>query len=225
MAARNLPPDWTELPDEKLLSLRMSDLPLRIEGTVLEGRIKQLLAELEARELRFPAHFYISSEWFTPDGTVSMAIPFYLAHPRLERLEKAQMLAVEGGDHDWCMRILRHEAGHVIDNQTARLKHARLISPSTLSPGVLRPCHTTELRQHSIRGTRKPTRRTLPRLAVLLTPSPTGGRYGVAANRSRDGTNGAGAAGRQPAVTSTRRSIPYGRWLLARIIIEGGAPV
>ena len=114
MAARNLPPNWAELPDEELLPLRMSDLPLRIEGTVLEGRIKQLQAELEARELRFPAHFYISSEWFTPDGTVSMAVPFYLTHPRLEHLEKAQMLEVEGGDHDGCMRILRHEAGHVI---------------------------------------------------------------------------------------------------------------
>ena len=39
-----------------------------------------------------------------------------MTHPRLERLEEAQMLQVEGGDHDWCMRILRHEAGHVIDN-------------------------------------------------------------------------------------------------------------
>jgi hypothetical protein len=45
-----------------------------------------------------------------------MAVPFYLTHPRLERLEKAQMLEVEGADHDWCMRILRHEAGHAIDN-------------------------------------------------------------------------------------------------------------
>ena len=45
-----------------------------------------------------------------------MAVPFYLTHPRLERLERAQMLEVEGGDHEWCMRILRHEAGHVIDN-------------------------------------------------------------------------------------------------------------
>jgi hypothetical protein len=26
------------------------------------------------------------------------------------------MLAVEGGEHEWCMRILRHEAGHVMDN-------------------------------------------------------------------------------------------------------------
>lgn len=110
------PPNWPELPDEQLLDLRLSDLPLTLDGTVMEGRIAQLRAELEQAELRFPIHFYISDEWFTPDGTAAMAIPFYLAHPRLERLEKAQMFEVEGGDHDWCMRILRHEAGHVIDN-------------------------------------------------------------------------------------------------------------
>ena len=26
------------------------------------------------------------------------------------------MFEVEGGEHEWCMRILRHEAGHAIDN-------------------------------------------------------------------------------------------------------------
>ena len=45
-----------------------------------------------------------------------IAIPFYLAHPRLARLEQAQMLEVEGGTLEWCLRILRHEAGHAIDN-------------------------------------------------------------------------------------------------------------
>ncbi len=108
--------NWPDLSDEELLNLRLSDLPLRIEGTVLETRIDQLKRELAARGLEFPFHFYLSDEWFTPDGQASMAVPFYLAHPRLERLEKAQMLAVEGGEHEWCMRILRHEAGHVIDN-------------------------------------------------------------------------------------------------------------
>ncbi len=111
-----LPPDWAELPDEALLDVRMADLPLTIEGTVLETRIGQLRAELAAKGLAFPIHFYLSTEWFTSDGHVSMAVPFYLAHPRLEKLEQAQMLDVEGGEHDWCMRILRHEAGHVVDN-------------------------------------------------------------------------------------------------------------
>ena len=89
MSRADVPPDWAELPDEQLLGLRLSDLPLKLEGTVVEGRIAQLRAELEARDLRFPLHFYLSDEWFTPDGTASMAVPFYLTHPRLERLEKA----------------------------------------------------------------------------------------------------------------------------------------
>jgi hypothetical protein len=113
---RSVPSNWPDLPDEELLDLRMSQLPLKLEGTVVETRIEQLKKELSDRGLNFPLHFYLSDEWFTPDGSVSMAVPFYLAHPRLERLEKAQMLAVEGGEHEWCMRILRHEAGHVIDN-------------------------------------------------------------------------------------------------------------
>jgi hypothetical protein len=45
-----------------------------------------------------------------------IAIPFYLAHPRLFRLEQAQMHEVEGGSRDWCLKILRHEAGHAVEN-------------------------------------------------------------------------------------------------------------
>jgi hypothetical protein len=110
-----LPADWTGLPDEQLLDVRMADLPLRIEG-VLAERVALLQQELEAAKLRFPVHFYLSDEWFTSDGATSVAIPFYLAHSRLEKLENAQMLEVEGGEHEWCMRILRHEAGHALDN-------------------------------------------------------------------------------------------------------------
>ena len=112
----SVPANWVDLGDEELLNLRLADLPLTLEGTVMQSRIAELRAELERAELRFPIHFYISDEWFTPDGTATMAIPFYLVHHRLEKLERAQMLEVEGGDHQWCMRILRHEAGHVIDN-------------------------------------------------------------------------------------------------------------
>ena len=93
----------------------MADLPLKIEGTLAQ-RIEQLREELRERGLEFPLHFYLSDEWFTPDGGTAIAIPFYLAHPRLEKLEETQMLEVEGGEHEWCMRILRHEAGHAIDN-------------------------------------------------------------------------------------------------------------
>ncbi len=109
-------PEWASLPDDKLLDVRMCDLGLTIEGTDLEPRIAQLNAELEARALHFRPHYWLSDEWFTPDGVPGIAIPFYLAHPRLAKLELAQMLEVEGGDEVSCLRILRHEAGHAIDN-------------------------------------------------------------------------------------------------------------
>jgi hypothetical protein len=115
MARLPLRHDWADLDDEALLDLRLAELPLTIEGP-LADRVAQLGRELQERGLQLPLHFYLSDEWFTPDGTSAIAIPFYLAHSRLSKLEEAQMLEVEGGEHEWCMRILRHEAGHAIDN-------------------------------------------------------------------------------------------------------------
>jgi hypothetical protein len=106
---------WADLPDEELLQWRICDLGLHIEGTVLEERIERLYEELELRGIRFRPHCWLSDEWFSPDGNPGIAIPFYLAHPRLARLERRQMLEVEGGTEDWCLKILRHEAGHAID--------------------------------------------------------------------------------------------------------------
>ena len=108
--------DWTTLSDDKLLEVRMCDLHVAIEGTELEPRIAELNTELETRGLSFRPHYYLSDEWFTPDGVPGIAIPFYLAHPRLAKLEHNLMLEVEGGDAESCLRILRHEAGHAIDN-------------------------------------------------------------------------------------------------------------
>ena len=115
-ATRLAPADWASLSDEELLDLRLCDLPIAIEGSWLEARIAALHEELAARGLTFRPHYWISSEWFTPDGVPGIAIPFYLAHPRLMKLENAQMLEVEGGEPEWCMKILRHEAGHAFDN-------------------------------------------------------------------------------------------------------------
>lgn len=109
-------PDWASWSDEKLLDLRLCDLQLAIEGSPLVARLEQLHAELADRRLLFRPHVWISDEWFTPDGVPGIAVPFYLVHPRLTKLELQQMLEVEGGTPDWCMRILRHEAGHAIEN-------------------------------------------------------------------------------------------------------------
>lgn len=116
-------PDWAVLNDEELLEVRLCDLRLRIEGTPLERRIERLYEELEMRQIGFRPHCWLSDEWFSPDGVPGIGIPFYLAHPRLARLERKQVLEVEGGTKDWCLRILRHEAGHALD--TAYRLHRR----------------------------------------------------------------------------------------------------
>ena len=108
-------PEWASWTDEQLLTMRLCDLGLSIAGTDLEQHIGRVNAELRARGLALP-HYWLSDEWFTPDGIPGVAIPFYLAHPRLAKLELDQMLEVEGGDPESCLMILRHEAGHAIDN-------------------------------------------------------------------------------------------------------------
>lgn len=107
--------DWESLSDEQLLEVRMCDLGVSLAGTDVEQRIAQVDAELDAHRLVRP-HYWLSDEWFTPDGVPGVAVPFYLAHSRLAKLELAQMLEVEGGDAETCLKILRHEAGHAIDN-------------------------------------------------------------------------------------------------------------
>lgn len=116
-------PYWCDWSDEALLDLRFCDLKLRLEETPLAGKIQRLYDELQAKGLRFRPHCWLSEEWFSPDGVPGIAIPFYLAHPRLTKLEYRQMFEVEGGTDRWCMRLLRHEAGHAYD--TAYRLHAR----------------------------------------------------------------------------------------------------
>src|SRR5438128_11243938 len=141
-SARVASSDWTARGDEQLLDVRMCDLALRIEGTDLEQRIAQINAELDARGLRFRPHYWLADEWFTPDGVPGVAIPFYLAHPRRARLELAQMLEVEGGDPDSCLRILRHEVGHAIDN-AYRLRRRRTRRRLFGNPGIEYPEYYT----------------------------------------------------------------------------------
>src|SRR5919112_2780978 len=115
---------WHRLSDEQLLDLRICDLPIKIKGSFLEPHIKKLYSELNSRGIRFKPHVWLSEEWFSPDGVPGIAIPFYLAHPRLVKLERAQMLEVEGGTERECLGIMRHEAGHALSN-AFRLHHRR----------------------------------------------------------------------------------------------------
>jgi hypothetical protein len=116
-------PPWARLNDQALLDLRLCDLGLRLEQSPLRHPVARLHRELAGRGLRFRPHCWLSEEWFSPDGVPGIALPFYLAHPRLEKLEARQMFEVEGGTDAWCMQLLRHEAGHAID--TAFRLHRR----------------------------------------------------------------------------------------------------
>ena len=134
---------WASLPDEQLLKLRLRDLKVTVEGTWLEDCFNTLLEELDQRGFRVRPHAWISSEWFSPENTPGIAIPFYLAHPRLMRLEKKKIIDVEGGTWSECMAILRHEAGHVLQHSYAlqrRRRWQQLFGPSSKRyPSYYRP--------------------------------------------------------------------------------------
>lgn len=108
--------EWAESSDEQLLQMRICDLKLKIAGTELESRIETFDRELETREIVFKPVYYLGDDWFCPEGASTIAIPFYLAHPRLKKLEERMMMEVEGGIEAWCLRLLRHEMGHVLNH-------------------------------------------------------------------------------------------------------------
>jgi hypothetical protein len=107
---------WEKLPTRELLDVRLCDLGLDVEHGSLAPRVAALHRDLGRSGLRFRPRIWLSTDWFSPDGVPGFAVPFYLAHPRLARLERSRMLQVEGGNQGWCMKLLRHETGHALDH-------------------------------------------------------------------------------------------------------------
>jgi hypothetical protein len=103
-----------QLPDNALLEMRVRHLPVSLGRTPTAKRIRQVFAELRRRGIAHQPHVWLSSEWFSPDGVPGFAVPFYLAHPRLMKLEQKMMLEVEGGAEREGLKIIRHEVGHAI---------------------------------------------------------------------------------------------------------------
>jgi hypothetical protein len=98
-----------------LMRLKFSELPVTLAGTAVEVRALRVFAELAERGLCVRPSIWLAEEWYNPDGVNGFAIPFYLAHPRLIRLERKLMLEAEGVAERECLRILRHETGHAVD--------------------------------------------------------------------------------------------------------------
>jgi len=125
---------WVSFADPQLLELRLKDLGVGIKGTWLEDCLNALYRELRKKGIRIRPHAWISDEWFSPDNTPGIAIPFYLTRRRLMRLERKKIIDVEGGSVAECMRILRHEAGHVMQHAyrlQRRRRWQQLFGPSS----------------------------------------------------------------------------------------------
>jgi hypothetical protein len=97
-------------------STPIRDLGLRIEGSALEPILAEFVEELRGLGIvRVVPRFYLSTEWGVPDGTIAIAIPFYLAHPELAALQEERLGYVEGVGRADILRYLRHEMGHVVN--------------------------------------------------------------------------------------------------------------
>ena len=110
----NTSENWVSLSDEDLLEKKICDLKLKIEESDLQVYVQVLHKNLEAKNILLKPKCYLADEWFVLEKESAIGIPFFLAHPRLQKLEEKMMLEVEGGNPDWFMKLLRHEAGHSV---------------------------------------------------------------------------------------------------------------
>ena len=114
--ARRREPRWARWSSNELLDLRFKDLGLVIGDTWVQECVERLYSELDRKGLTVRPHVWLGEEWFSPTDIPGIAVPFYLAHPRLTRLERSQMLEAEGAGREECMKLLRHEAGHAVQH-------------------------------------------------------------------------------------------------------------
>jgi len=107
-AFETAPPDIQEI-----LKKPIKELGLTLEGSPLERFVQKLYREIDAKGLRkFRPLCYLTDEWGCPSGEPVIGIPFYLANPKLARLEK-EMNDLE--DAREILMYLRHEAGHAFN--------------------------------------------------------------------------------------------------------------
>ena len=104
--------DW-ESERQTLLSRQISELGLTIPGSRVERMVEQLYQELEEKGLKFRPPVYLSDQWGCPDGIPLIGVPFYLADPRLEKIEDDFAEGIESDQES--MRFMRHEAGHAFN--------------------------------------------------------------------------------------------------------------
>jgi hypothetical protein len=105
--------EQTQLDPQPVLSTRICDLGLTIEGSPVEKLVQQLYRELDQKKIvKFRPAFYLTDEWGCPSGEPIIGIPFYLARPDLAQIERENN---DLEDTREIMMYLRHEAGHAFN--------------------------------------------------------------------------------------------------------------
>ena len=72
--------------------------------------------ELESKGIFVKPKIWCSTDWFSPDGDIGFAFPFYLLDERLKKIYLDHFYDLDGVNDDEIMRLFRHEMAHAIDN-------------------------------------------------------------------------------------------------------------
>jgi hypothetical protein len=107
--------DFEETPPDvkELLGKRISQLGLKVEGSPVERLVEKLSKELLKKAIkRFKAVVYLTDEWGCPSGEPVIGVPFYLADPKLAKIERS---VTDLESEREIMMYLRHEAGHAFN--------------------------------------------------------------------------------------------------------------
>lgn len=105
-----------KLKDDELMQIRIRDLHVPLEESDLYPLVQDVFLELKEKGLQYQPRVYFGDEWFSPEGFNAVAIPFFLAHPRLRQLEMKMMKECEGEPPFDFKKFFRHELGHAFDH-------------------------------------------------------------------------------------------------------------
>ena len=106
------------------LSKKVKNLKWQYQGSRVEKAVAQVQAELDQQKIDFKIRCWASDDWYTPDGQVGFAFPFYLLDPKLSSIATAMDVNVEGRTQTELVKLIRHEVGHTLDNAFCLRKKA-----------------------------------------------------------------------------------------------------
>lgn len=109
--------DWGPARDDddpklvQLLATQVKDLNLAPAGPLADA-LDRVVGDLRSAGIEWTPNFYLGKDgFFTPDRSVSVNIPWYLANEALWKLSETMR---PGYDLDQVTKALRHETGHAL---------------------------------------------------------------------------------------------------------------